>query len=170
MTLAPASQAALHWAGRVPPVCLWAKRWHPSTKLGSCTLSDELRDAHCPTWLRRACEKEAWHPLFSRGVPARAIGQIDFVKVKAHTGWAELLSRAISPRQQFGNWLADLVAKASAKYSESLAPTANFDREVKKAVAWMQHRVRKKRNRVAAHHNDARGSYSRYIVAHNFKV
>ena len=40
-------------------------------KFGFCTLSDELRDAHCPTWLRRACEKEAWHPLFSRGVPVR---------------------------------------------------------------------------------------------------
>ena len=240
-------------------------------KLGSCALSEEMRVAHCPEWLRRACEKECWHPLFTRGVPIRPKpvpvpeemvwfeaaesgskgeasgdiftdgsargaywramrggwsivaldsngrhlwtkrgilggvnvsshraelrallevlkcaapplrihidnkgvidgteegrewctssktadsdlwrevwdhlervrlgGTVEFLKVKAHTGWAELLDRKITPRQQFGNWLADLAAKSSAKHSESLSPTAGFERELTKAVAWLR--------------------------------
>ena len=240
-------------------------------KLGQRVLAQESRESYCPQWVERACDKEAWHPLFSRGVPARpkavevpkeavwfeaaddevarslggdiytdgsahglfwrakrggwsavaldqhgrhkwtkrgtlgglnisshraelrallealkfaappmtihidnkgvidgtqagrewctssktadadlwravwdrlevvrSLGEVCFVKAKAHTGWAEILNRTITPRQQFGNWLADVAAKASARHAEALAPTAGFSREVKKAVAWLR--------------------------------
>ena len=60
------------------------------------------------------------------------------MKVKAHTGWDEALSRLISPRHQYGNWLADAAAKSSARYSEAQSSTASFGAEIKKAIAWMK--------------------------------
>ena len=40
-------------------------------KLSSCPLSAESRAESRPDWILRACTKEPWNPLFSRGVPAR---------------------------------------------------------------------------------------------------
>ena len=240
-------------------------------KLGQCRLSESLRQRHCPDWLLKCCEREAWNPLFSRGVPARpraaplpkevqweekqdrdsrcaatgdiytdgsavgaywrarrggwavvaldsqgkwrwtkfgaiggpnvsshraelraihealkvaepplrihtdnqpvvdgcrhgrawctssraadadlwrtvwdlleesrAKGTVDIVKVKAHTGWAELLLRKISPRDQYGNWLADEAAKEGAARSEKEAPAAPFRAQLHKALSWLR--------------------------------
>ena len=240
-------------------------------KLGNCSLSKELRDSECPEWLRSCCQRDAWDPLFTRGVPARpkapkvpsdiewleaevpgpvcaatgdvytdgsakglwwiarrggwavvaldsagrwkwtrrgtlgglnitsfraelrallealkvaeplvrihtdnqavvdgvssgkvwctrakavgadlwrciwdkldalrTEGAVTVMKVKAHTGWRELLSRQISPRDQFGNWLADAAAKTASRHSELEAPTAAVNAQVAKALAWIR--------------------------------
>ena len=240
-------------------------------KLGSCSLSQPLREAHCPEWVARCCDKEAWNPLFSRGILARpraaklpsdrswfeaadhgdrggatgdaytdgsstgsywlarrggwavvsldtagrwrwtrygtlggpnvsshraelralaealrlavpplrvhtdnqdvvdgvacgrawctssrsadadlwrevwdlldlkrAIGEVFVVKVRAHTGWKELLERRITPRDQYGNWLADAAAKAGARQSEVEALVAAFRAQAAKALAWLK--------------------------------
>ena len=90
----------------------------------------DARDADADLW------RQVWSlltPLKQKGVDA-----ITFHKVKAHTGWTELLGRSIHPKHQFGNWLADLAAKESAKQSEILAPTASFEKEVMKARDWIR--------------------------------
>ena len=66
----------------------------------------------------------------------KAFGEVQVVKVKAHIGWRELLGSAIRLKDQFGNWLADEVAKAAARRSEVEAPTAAFNAQVEKALAW----------------------------------
>ena len=83
-----------------------------------------------------AADADLWREVWDLLVPLQASGSVDFHKVKAHTGWLELLSRKISPKHQFGNWLADVAAKECARQSEALAPTASFEREVKKATSW----------------------------------
>ena len=86
----------------------------------------------------KSADADLWRGIWDLVEVACMDGEVDLVKVKAHTGWAEILSRRISPMHQFGNWLADAAAKSCAKYSEAETPTASFRAEVRKAVAWLR--------------------------------
>ena len=60
------------------------------------------------------------------------------LKVKAHTGWGELLQRKIDPKSQYGNWLADSAAREAAARSEKEAPAASFRAQTRLAIAWFK--------------------------------
>ena len=86
----------------------------------------------------KAADADLWRVVWDELEVARARGCVDVLKVKAHTTWLDVLHRRISPRDQYGNWLADHAAKACAQYSENQAPTRSINIEVKKAVAWLR--------------------------------
>ena len=95
----------------------------------------ELGRAWCTS--SRAAEADLWRSVWDQLDQVRAIGPVEFKKVKAHTSWMDLLNRVISPKGQFGNWLADLGAKACTKASEAMAPASAFESESRKATAWL---------------------------------
>ena len=86
----------------------------------------------------KATDADLWREVWDLLEEVRMKGQVHIVKVKAHTGWDELLRRKISPKDQYGNWLADAAAKAGAARSEKQAPAAPFHAQVKKALAWLK--------------------------------
>ena len=85
-----------------------------------------------------AADADLWHRVWEELEVARAKGSVEVLKVKAHTGWLDVLNRRISPRDQYGNWLADQAAKACARHSEDQAPTWRINAEIRKAVAWLK--------------------------------
>ena len=100
------------------------------------TVLDGLEEGREQCTTSRAADADLWRKVWDVLSPLQAAGSISFHKVKAHTGWLELLNRSMSPKHQFGNWLADIAAKECAKQSEALASSAPFEKEVKKAIAW----------------------------------
>ena len=94
----------------------------------------ELGRAWCTS--SRVAEADLWRSVWDQLDQVRAIGPVEFKKVKAHTSWMDLLNRVISPKEQFGNWLADGAAKIAAQRSEHEAPTAAFNSQLKKALEW----------------------------------
>ena len=84
----------------------------------------------------KAAGADLWRKVFDRLEELASKGQVSVIKVKAHTSWVDLLSRRITPREQFGNWLADGAAKAATAASEAEAPTASFNEQLRTALAW----------------------------------
>ena len=86
----------------------------------------------------KAAGADLWRRVFARLEELRGQGEVAVVKVKAHTGWLDLVSRRISPREQFGNWLADVAAKSATAASEAEAPTVGFNEQLRTALAWVR--------------------------------
>ena len=91
-------------------------------------------------WCTRAKAKGAdlWRLVFDRLEELEEQGEVAVLKVKAHTSWFDVLSGKITPREQFGNWLADSAAKKATAASEAEAPTIPFNAQLKKALAWIR--------------------------------
>ena len=83
----------------------------------------------------KVAESDLWRLVWDQLDRVKATGPVELKKVKDHTTRIDLLKKVISPKEQYGNWLADLAAKASTKHSEALAPASAFERESKKASA-----------------------------------
>ena len=86
----------------------------------------------------RAAEADLWREVWVLLESKRRLGEVSVVKVRAHTGWHELLERVISPKDQYGNWLADAAAKAGARQAEVEAPAAAFRAQAAKALTWLK--------------------------------
>ena len=86
----------------------------------------------------KAAGADLWRSVFDKLEELKDQGEVSVVKVKAHTSWWDLLSNRITPKEQFGNWLADTAAKAATAASEADAPTAGFNDQVKTALAWVR--------------------------------
>ena len=86
----------------------------------------------------RAADADLWRLVWDLLNAAREKGEVHIVKVKAHTGWEELLQRKISPKDQYGNWLADAAAKEAAARSEKQAPAALFRAQTRQALTWLK--------------------------------
>ena len=84
----------------------------------------------------KATGADLWRSVFDKLEELKDEGEVAVVKVKAHTGWFDLISRRIAPRDQFGNWLTDEAPKAATAASEIDAPTARFNAQLKTALAW----------------------------------
>ena len=119
--------AALSWA--TPPV-----RIHVDNK----DVVDGVSNGRDQCVSSKTADADLWRLVWDKLEDVKLAGKVRVVKVKAHTGWHDLLNRKISPVNQYGNWLADEAAKEATKQSALQAPTASFSAEVKKAVEWMR--------------------------------
>ncbi len=64
-------------------------------------------------------------------------GEVEVVKVKAHTEEEEVGEGVITERDRFGNLHADAEAKRGARLAESLAPVGAARGELVKALRWL---------------------------------
>ncbi len=74
--------------------------------------------------------RDIWRALDDVG------GGVEVVKVKAHTSWRDVLEGKVSLRGQRGNAMADATAKAALEVVHRAAPTAAFDGQLARAMAW----------------------------------
>ena len=86
----------------------------------------------------KSADADLWRTVWDLLDAAKKRGEVRVSKVKAHTGWYELLQRKIDPRSQYGNLLADSAAKEAAARSEKEAPTASFRAQTRQALAWIR--------------------------------
>ena len=59
-------------------------------------------------------------------------------KIKAHTGWWDVLLGRITHRQHVGNGMADTAAKEAQCASEAMSPTKSFNEYLNRAVLWLK--------------------------------
>ena len=64
--------------------------------------------------------------------------EVSVVKVKAHTGWWDVLSGRISHIDHVGNAMADQAAKAATDAAEAMAPTVSFRKQLSNALLWLK--------------------------------
>ena len=86
----------------------------------------------------KSADADLWRTVWDLLDAAKKRGEVCVSKVKAHTGWYDLLQRKIDPRSQYGNLLADSAAKEAAARSEKEAPTASFRAQTRPALAWIR--------------------------------
>ena len=110
----------------------------PLPHSGYTSTLDGIEEGRNSCTAAKAADADLWRKVWDVLEPLKGRGPVSFHKVKAHTGWFQLLERSISPKHQFGNWLADIAAKEGARQSENLAPTASFEKEARKAIDWVK--------------------------------
>ena len=97
----------------------------------------------------KAVDADLWRSVWDLLDTARKKGDVQVSKVKAHTGWLDLLLRRIDPKSQYGNLLADLAAKEAAARSEKQAPAVSFRAQTRQALAWSRWIIRYAANWIA---------------------
>ena len=65
-------------------------------------------------------------------------GNVEVVKVKAHSKWWDVVEGKIAHREYVGNMMADLAAKEAAKAAEDTAPAAPFNRQLTRIMRWLK--------------------------------
>jgi hypothetical protein len=65
------------------------------------------------------------------------MGEVEVVKVKAHTTEEDVDEGVVTERDRYGNMHADAEAKRGARLAESLSPVGSARTELLKALRWL---------------------------------